>query len=267
MAQEPDGALGWLLRRCVLDGHGHLVDALHRHARVPASDRRSRLRSCRLRCFRWVIAMAVSGFALLVVAGTLSTRRAHRVGGFLMGLGISGMHYTGMAACKMLPGISYHAGAARSSPFSIAIDAVVRQRSGSPSLRARTFTRCALRGCRGLMGSPSPACITPAWRAADSPRSVLSDGSDSTIPGSRLAGFSALVLRFALISSVRPCDVTYLHQQKRRSRRGQRTRRARARSRKPSRLSDPAAEPVALVEAAEPASRSAIGQAPALCWS
>ena len=53
------------------------------------------------------IAILVSYFALHVVTrATLSLRRL-AAGGVLMGLGIAGMHYTGMAAMRMQPGIGY----------------------------------------------------------------------------------------------------------------------------------------------------------------
>src|SRR5215467_4932133 len=53
------------------------------------------------------IAILVSYFALHVVTRpTLSLRRL-AAGGVLMGLGIACMHYTGMAAMRMQPGIHY----------------------------------------------------------------------------------------------------------------------------------------------------------------
>ncbi|SDJ18267.1 diguanylate cyclase (GGDEF) domain-containing protein [Paraburkholderia steynii] len=57
-----------------------------------------------------IIAMIVSYFALVQVARpTLSVRRLV-TGGLLMGFGIAGMHYTGMAAMQMQPGIHYRPG-------------------------------------------------------------------------------------------------------------------------------------------------------------
>jgi diguanylate cyclase len=54
-----------------------------------------------------VIAIGVSYFALRIIAGrSMSTRRLV-VGGTLMGLGIASMHYAGMAAMRMQPGIEY----------------------------------------------------------------------------------------------------------------------------------------------------------------
>ena len=55
------------------------------------------------------IAMAVSGFALYTVSRSRLGGRRLLLGGVLMGLGISAMHYTGMAAMQMSPPIQYDA--------------------------------------------------------------------------------------------------------------------------------------------------------------
>lgn len=54
-----------------------------------------------------VIAILVSYFALRVVTLTKLTLARLATGGVLMGLGIASMHYTGMAAMLMQPGIQY----------------------------------------------------------------------------------------------------------------------------------------------------------------
>ncbi|KUZ72171.1 histidine kinase [Burkholderia ubonensis] len=54
-----------------------------------------------------VIAVLVSYFALNVVTRAALTRSRLLAGGVLMGGGIAGMHYTGMAAMQMRPGIRY----------------------------------------------------------------------------------------------------------------------------------------------------------------
>jgi diguanylate cyclase (GGDEF)-like protein len=54
-----------------------------------------------------VIAVVVSGFALFTVTRSTMSRRHLLVGGVLMGVGISTMHYTGMAAMDMFPPIRY----------------------------------------------------------------------------------------------------------------------------------------------------------------
>jgi diguanylate cyclase (GGDEF)-like protein len=54
-----------------------------------------------------LIAIVVSGFALLMVTGSTLSRRNLLIGGVLVGLGISSMHYTGMAAMEVSPPIRY----------------------------------------------------------------------------------------------------------------------------------------------------------------
>jgi signal transduction histidine kinase/DNA-binding response OmpR family regulator len=55
----------------------------------------------------FVIAVVVSGFALLVFRRNDTTARGIVLPGVLIGLGIAAMHYTGMAAMKMFPSIYY----------------------------------------------------------------------------------------------------------------------------------------------------------------
>src|ERR1700754_1738230 len=56
------------------------------------------------------IAFVVSYFALAVVTRRTLSRPRLIAGGVLMGIGIAGMHYTGMAAMRMEPGIRYQPG-------------------------------------------------------------------------------------------------------------------------------------------------------------
>ncbi|MDQ7977109.1 EAL domain-containing protein [Paraburkholderia sp. SARCC-3016] len=53
------------------------------------------------------IAFVVSYFALAIVTRRTLSRPRLIAGGVLMGVGIAGMHYTGMAAMRMAPGIRY----------------------------------------------------------------------------------------------------------------------------------------------------------------
>jgi signal transduction histidine kinase/DNA-binding NarL/FixJ family response regulator len=55
----------------------------------------------------YVIAVVVSGFALLIFRRNDPTIRGIALPGLFIGFGIAAMHYTGMAAMKMSPGISY----------------------------------------------------------------------------------------------------------------------------------------------------------------
>jgi PAS domain S-box-containing protein len=57
----------------------------------------------------WVIAVVVSGFALHRFHGNDTTVSGIALPGVLIGVGISAMHYTGMAAMRMSPGIDYDA--------------------------------------------------------------------------------------------------------------------------------------------------------------
>ena len=54
-----------------------------------------------------LIAIIVSGFALYTVSRASLSRRRLAAGGVLMGIGICSMHYTGMAAMEVHPGIRY----------------------------------------------------------------------------------------------------------------------------------------------------------------
>src|ERR1700754_141637 len=56
------------------------------------------------------IAIVVSYFALAVVTQRSLTTRRLLGGGILMGFGIAGMHYCGMAAMRMTPALHYHPG-------------------------------------------------------------------------------------------------------------------------------------------------------------
>ena len=54
-----------------------------------------------------LIAVAASGFALWLVCQSTLSRRRLVVGSFIMGAGVCGMHFTGMAAMRMHPAIQY----------------------------------------------------------------------------------------------------------------------------------------------------------------
>jgi len=56
-----------------------------------------------------LIAIIVSGFALLTVTRRSLSLRRLAAGGVIMGIGICGMHYTGMAAMEVRPAIRYDA--------------------------------------------------------------------------------------------------------------------------------------------------------------
>ncbi|QWT21898.1 EAL domain-containing protein [Bacillus sp. NP157] len=60
-----------------------------------------------LTVFSLVIAVCSSAFALWLVCQNELPRRRLAVGALLMGFGIAAMHYTGMAAMRMMPGVVY----------------------------------------------------------------------------------------------------------------------------------------------------------------
>jgi diguanylate cyclase (GGDEF)-like protein len=99
-----------------------------------------------------LIAIVVSGFALLVV--TRRSLRAPRlaVGGVLMGIGICSMHYTGMAAMQVQPGIRYDAGLFAAS-VAIAVAAATTALWMAFTLRSRGKRRIYARiGSAVVMG-------------------------------------------------------------------------------------------------------------------
>jgi len=56
------------------------------------------------------IAVLTSGFALLLTSRSTLTTARLSAGALIMGAGISAMHYTGMAAVAIVPGIDYDVG-------------------------------------------------------------------------------------------------------------------------------------------------------------
>jgi diguanylate cyclase (GGDEF)-like protein len=64
----------------------------------------------RITGYSLLIAILISGFALHVVTRDELGRKRLAAGGVLMGLGVAAMHYTGMAALRMQPAITYSTG-------------------------------------------------------------------------------------------------------------------------------------------------------------
>ncbi|HEY2630401.1 MAG TPA: EAL domain-containing protein, partial [Usitatibacter sp.] len=99
-----------------------------------------------------LIAISVSGFALLTVTrSTLSARRL-AAGGVLMGIGICSMHYTGMAAMQVTPSIRYDMGLFGAS-VAIAIAAATAALWISFTLRSSSRRVYARLGSAVIMGS------------------------------------------------------------------------------------------------------------------
>jgi diguanylate cyclase (GGDEF)-like protein len=97
-----------------------------------------------------LIAIAVSGFALLIVTGSTLSRRNLLIGGVLVGLGISSMHYTGMAAMEVFPPIRYDPLLVAAS-IAIAIAAALAALWIAFTLRSRTGRGIAAKLCSALV--------------------------------------------------------------------------------------------------------------------
>lgn len=75
----------------------------------------------------WIIAIAVSGFALYVVSRDHLSWRNLGVGAVVMGAGISAMHYTGMGAMQIMPGLAY-------DPIMVALSMAIAVGAGGAAL-------------------------------------------------------------------------------------------------------------------------------------
>jgi NO-binding membrane sensor protein with MHYT domain len=84
-----------------------------------------------------LIAVLVSGFALLMVTKDSLGHRTLMIAGVMMGLGICAMHYTGMAAMEMAPHVQYD-WQLFSASVAVAIVAAVAARR---NLSVRSFRR------------------------------------------------------------------------------------------------------------------------------
>src|SRR5690554_5969621 len=57
--------------------------------------------------FSLIVAIAASAFALWIACSRKLTRKRLFLGALVMGAGVAGMHYSGMEAMRMVPGIVY----------------------------------------------------------------------------------------------------------------------------------------------------------------
>ncbi|MGU7770442.1 histidine kinase [Burkholderia sp. MR1-5-21] len=97
------------------------------------------------------IAVLVSYFALNVVTRAKLTRLRLVVGGILMGGGIAGMHYTGMAAMRMQPGIRYDP-ALFAASVGVAVVASTAALWIAQTLRAQATRNARRIGAAAIMG-------------------------------------------------------------------------------------------------------------------
>lgn len=119
-----------------------------------------------------LIAVASSGFALWLVSQPKLPLMQLGFGALIMGSGIACMHYTGMAALRMQPGIDYDPTLFGAS-LAIAVGASAAALWIAFRLRQHTPYVRQFRGWRRWSwASPSSACTTPAWLRRTSPPAV-----------------------------------------------------------------------------------------------
>ena len=101
-------ARGWLLGGAIAMGVGiwsmHFIGMLAFRLPIPLGY------DLAITLYSLLIAIASAGYALWVVSGPSLPPRRLVVAAIVLGAGIAAMHYVGMAAMRMLPGIDYHPG-------------------------------------------------------------------------------------------------------------------------------------------------------------
>ena len=125
------------------------------------------------------IAVIVSGFALVTVKRATLSRTRLAGAGTVMGLGIAGMHYTGMAAMQIAPGITYDVPIVAASiavavaascvalwlAFSLSSDTVsvgVWKRLGSAAVMGAGIVGMHFCGMAAAHFAPQTICTVPA---------------------------------------------------------------------------------------------------------
>src|SRR5258708_6360309 len=117
-----------------------------------------------------LIAIVISGFALHVATRDVLSWMRLAMGGVLMGLGVAAMHYTGMAALRMSPGITYEPGRFLAS-IGIAVVASWAALWIAFTLRDGSQRYVLLKACGAglVMGPPTPGMHAPGMSPAVSP--------------------------------------------------------------------------------------------------
>ena len=127
-----------------------------------------------------LVAIGVSFFALRVVSTTtLSTRRLG-VAGVLMGLGIASMHYMGMAAMSMSPGIDYDTARVALS-IGVAIVASIAALWLAHRLRGDDVTDIVVKRCVAALVMGVAICgmhYTGMWAASFAPGAICLSAND-----------------------------------------------------------------------------------------
>ena len=160
------------------------------------------------------IAVLVSYFALYVVTRARLGWRRLLAGGVLMGGGIAGMHYAGMAAMRMVPGIRYDAVLFAAS-IGIAVIASTAALWIAQALRARQASHATARrvGAAVVMGVAITGMLYTAMAAAHfapDARCGAANGVDTPWLATTVALFTTGTLVVTLLLSRFDARTTFL---------------------------------------------------------
>jgi diguanylate cyclase (GGDEF)-like protein len=151
------------------------------------------------------IAIVVSGFALFTASRSSLSLRNLAAGGILMGIGISSMHYTGMAAMEIVPGIRYDL-ALFAASIAIAIAASTAALWIAFTLRADGARRVYARlGAAVIMGGAIAGMHYTGMAAARFAANTICTGgslADNSWMAATLAAITFLILCGTLSLSV-----------------------------------------------------------------
>ena len=154
-----------------------------------------------------VIAVIVSGFALFTVGRTTLTGSRLASGGLVMGLGIVGMHYTGMMAMEVAPDITYDAATVAASA-AIAIAASWAALWLAFTLRSDTVSGGLWKRLGSSVVMAAAICgmhytgMTAAHFAANTICTVPVDQVNTLWLAGVIAGFATLFLAATMLISV-----------------------------------------------------------------
>jgi PAS domain S-box-containing protein len=195
----------WLLGGALAMGSGiwsmHFVGMLAWQAPIPISYEVS------ITLASLLLAVIASGFALYSVSRDALGWRRLIGAGLLMGVGIAGMHYVGMAGMQIVPRVRYDPGLVGLS-IAIAILASMAALQMSFRLRGQTIRSAFWKksGCALLMGSAiygmhyigmAAAIVAPGSICTAGPNNISNNWLAAAV-----AGFSFMFLAIALISSL-----------------------------------------------------------------
>jgi diguanylate cyclase len=195
----------WLVAGALSMGTGiwsmHFIGMLAFHLPVPVAY------DLPITLLSMLIAVVVSGIALLVLRRPMLGTRNLTIGATLMGIGISAMHYTGMIAMQMSPPIRYDAALFVLSVL-IAIVASLAALWIAFQLRKR-YSRLAILaklGSAGVMGLAITGMHYTGMAAAKfAPESVclaaVNGGIDATELAISVGAISMLILSITLVVS------------------------------------------------------------------